>query len=356
MNAHGERVVGTLRREVLDHLLIWNETHARHAPDAYARHHNRHRPHQARGQLPPLAQEHPAPKTDLTTHRVLRRRVLGGVINELRVRRLISGDEFPNGTGSHGRAGRWARLPDGASASRGSCTACGAARSAAPFSQRCSHAVPVHRVCRRGQVDLDLLAGQARLHVAEVHLRLRPPPASGELAAEATLSQRALMGRAPSWVPAAVQSRCLAPHVVSASVLAPAGMMMRVTVTVTVRGSARPWAVRWARTALRTRERTLRDTSSGRWPSDTRQRTSTCQPEPSAARSARTPASDRESLSSVSGQAWAVACARRWARPGCRPATPGTERAAYAAAVRGLGAWDAAIRHRRARAAVRRSP
>ncbi|MEV0495857.1 integrase core domain-containing protein [Streptomyces atratus] len=82
MNAHCERVVGTLRREVLDHLLIWNETHARQVLDAYARHYNCHRPHQARGRLPPLAQEHPAPKTELTTHRVLRRRVLGGVIKE----------------------------------------------------------------------------------------------------------------------------------------------------------------------------------------------------------------------------------------------------------------------------------
>jgi transposase InsO family protein len=84
MNAHCERVIGTLRREALDHLLIWNETHARHVLDAYARHYNRHRPHQARGQLPPVAGEHPAPVTDLTTHRLLRTRVLGGVINEYR--------------------------------------------------------------------------------------------------------------------------------------------------------------------------------------------------------------------------------------------------------------------------------
>ncbi|MFD4974680.1 integrase core domain-containing protein [Streptomyces sp. NPDC058424] len=84
MNAHCERVIGTLRREVLDHLLIWNETHARQVLDAYARHYNRHRPHQARGQLPPLAQEHPAPVTTLTAHRPLRTRVLSGAINEYR--------------------------------------------------------------------------------------------------------------------------------------------------------------------------------------------------------------------------------------------------------------------------------
>ena len=84
MNAHCERVIGTLRREVLDHLLIRNENHARQVLDAYARHYNHRRPHQARRQLPPLAGEHPAPLTDLTTHRLLRTRVLGGVVNEYR--------------------------------------------------------------------------------------------------------------------------------------------------------------------------------------------------------------------------------------------------------------------------------
>jgi hypothetical protein len=84
MNAHCERIIGTLRREALDHLLIWNETHARHVLGAYARHYNRHRPHQARGELPPLTQEHPAPVTDLTAHQLLRTRVLGGVITQYR--------------------------------------------------------------------------------------------------------------------------------------------------------------------------------------------------------------------------------------------------------------------------------
>ena len=82
MNAHCERIIGTLQREALDHLLIWSETHARRVLDTYAQHYNQHRPHQARDQLPPLAQEHPAPVTDLTYHRLLRKRVLGGVINE----------------------------------------------------------------------------------------------------------------------------------------------------------------------------------------------------------------------------------------------------------------------------------
>lgn len=84
MNAHCERVIGTLRREVPDHLLIWNEPHAQQVLDAYARHYNGHRPHQARCQLPPLAREHPSPMTAPIAHRILRTRVLGGVINEYR--------------------------------------------------------------------------------------------------------------------------------------------------------------------------------------------------------------------------------------------------------------------------------
>ncbi|MGW6484996.1 integrase core domain-containing protein [Streptomyces sp. NPDC055059] len=84
MNAHCERVIGTLRREVLDHPLIWNEFHARHVLDAYARHDNGHRPHQARRPLPPLARKHPTPMAAPSTHRVLRTRILGGVINEYR--------------------------------------------------------------------------------------------------------------------------------------------------------------------------------------------------------------------------------------------------------------------------------
>ncbi|MFE7710637.1 integrase core domain-containing protein [Streptomyces sp. NPDC057486] len=84
MNAHCERVIGTLRREALDYLLIWNEAHARQVLDSYARHYNHHRPHQGRGQLAPLGQAHPAAATDLTARRLLRTRVFGGVINEYR--------------------------------------------------------------------------------------------------------------------------------------------------------------------------------------------------------------------------------------------------------------------------------
>lgn len=44
MNAHCERVIGTIRREVLDHVLIVNEAHARQVLATYQWHYNEHRP------------------------------------------------------------------------------------------------------------------------------------------------------------------------------------------------------------------------------------------------------------------------------------------------------------------------
>lgn len=49
---------------------------------AYQLHHNGHRPHQARDQLPPAAHEKPATVHDLDTRKVLRTRITGGLINE----------------------------------------------------------------------------------------------------------------------------------------------------------------------------------------------------------------------------------------------------------------------------------
>ncbi|MDH6128512.1 integrase core domain-containing protein [Kitasatospora sp. GP82] len=83
MNAHCERVIGSIRREVLDHVLIMNEAHARQVLTAYQQHYNEHRPHRARNQLPPGAHEQPTAH-GLEGRKLLRTRVLGGVINEYR--------------------------------------------------------------------------------------------------------------------------------------------------------------------------------------------------------------------------------------------------------------------------------
>jgi putative transposase len=83
-NAIRERVVGTLRREILDRILICNGTHAHAVLTAYIRHYNQHRPHQSRQQLPPGRTEPPGPATvtDLPAHRIRRKPVLDGLINE----------------------------------------------------------------------------------------------------------------------------------------------------------------------------------------------------------------------------------------------------------------------------------
>ncbi|MEU3645217.1 integrase core domain-containing protein [Lentzea sp. NPDC034063] len=86
MNAHCERIIGSIRREVLDHVLIMGERHARQVLAAYQKHYNEHRPHQARDQLPPDVHEHPGAAHDLDGAgcRPVRTRILGGVINEYR--------------------------------------------------------------------------------------------------------------------------------------------------------------------------------------------------------------------------------------------------------------------------------
>jgi hypothetical protein len=81
-NAHCERVIGTLRREVLDHILAMNATDAHLVLTKYARHYNQHRPYQARNQRPPDAITLPATIPHHNHSRVLRTRVLGGLINE----------------------------------------------------------------------------------------------------------------------------------------------------------------------------------------------------------------------------------------------------------------------------------
>ena len=46
-NAVAERLVGTLRRACLDHLIIVNERHLRHVLSEFVRHYNEARPHRA---------------------------------------------------------------------------------------------------------------------------------------------------------------------------------------------------------------------------------------------------------------------------------------------------------------------
>ena len=52
-NCYIERWIGTLRRELLDRTIIWNEPQLRRLIADYLVHYNEHRPHRSLGQQPP---------------------------------------------------------------------------------------------------------------------------------------------------------------------------------------------------------------------------------------------------------------------------------------------------------------
>jgi transposase InsO family protein len=71
--APGERLVGTLRRECLDHVVVVNETHLRAVLAEFARFYNRERPHHT------LRLETPEPVARSTTGPIRASAVLGGL-------------------------------------------------------------------------------------------------------------------------------------------------------------------------------------------------------------------------------------------------------------------------------------
>jgi putative transposase len=81
-NAIAERFIGTIRRELLDRILIINQRHATSVLRQYDPHYNGHRPHRALGQAAPLR---PLPRQTTTEiHNVRRHNRLGGLLHEYR--------------------------------------------------------------------------------------------------------------------------------------------------------------------------------------------------------------------------------------------------------------------------------
>jgi putative transposase len=78
-NAIAERFVGSIRRELLDRILITNQRHAASVLRQYEHHHNDHRPHRSLGQAAPLR-----PLPHHTTRKIqnVRHDRVGGLIHE----------------------------------------------------------------------------------------------------------------------------------------------------------------------------------------------------------------------------------------------------------------------------------
>jgi putative transposase len=82
-NAICERITGTLRREILDRMLIVNEHHLRRVLTEYLVHYNITRPHRSLGQLTPAqADTRPPEPVNLAEFRIRRKQVLGGLTHE----------------------------------------------------------------------------------------------------------------------------------------------------------------------------------------------------------------------------------------------------------------------------------
>ena len=81
-NAIAERFVGSIRRELLDRILIINQRHAVSVMAEYEGYFNHHRPHRALAQAAPLRALSEHRQTDLT--RVRRHDRLGGLLHEYR--------------------------------------------------------------------------------------------------------------------------------------------------------------------------------------------------------------------------------------------------------------------------------
>jgi putative transposase len=85
-NAICERMIGTLRRELLDRLLIVNERHLRRILTVYLHHFNTARPHRTLEQLAPAqADTQPPHVINLADYQVRRRPGLDGLTSEYQI-------------------------------------------------------------------------------------------------------------------------------------------------------------------------------------------------------------------------------------------------------------------------------
>jgi putative transposase len=84
-NAICERVIGTIRRECLDRMLILGRRHLEAVLAEYIEHYNAHRPHRSLSQRPPADSDATPPSATLTPPGYEEPIVWGGLIHEYRM-------------------------------------------------------------------------------------------------------------------------------------------------------------------------------------------------------------------------------------------------------------------------------
>ncbi len=85
-NAICERVIGTVRRECLDRMLILGHRHVEVVLAEYVAHYNAHRPHRCLAQRCPQSPDRAfTPLVDVNPHQLRRADRLGGLIHEYRM-------------------------------------------------------------------------------------------------------------------------------------------------------------------------------------------------------------------------------------------------------------------------------
>ncbi len=82
-NSFAERWIGTLRRELLDRTIIWNQRQLERLVVDYIEHYNAHRPHRSLGQRPPAPRQ-PSSIAPQQPQRVIRSSRCDGLIHEYR--------------------------------------------------------------------------------------------------------------------------------------------------------------------------------------------------------------------------------------------------------------------------------
>ncbi|WP_419922584.1 integrase core domain-containing protein [Candidatus Poriferisodalis sp.] len=82
-NACAERWIDTVRRELLDRTIIWNQRQLERLVTDHIEHYNRHRPHRSLDQRPPAPHRPPSANTS-TSLRATKTTRCNGLINEYR--------------------------------------------------------------------------------------------------------------------------------------------------------------------------------------------------------------------------------------------------------------------------------